>query len=61
MIKCLICGAVFEDNEVRTREEYVSEFFGKPTFVRIPYCPACGSDDIIDYSGEDREAEKDEL
>ena len=55
MIKCYICGAVFEDSEVRTREEYVSEFFGKPTFVRIPFCPVCGSEDIDEYKGEDQE------
>ncbi|MBO4705200.1 MAG: hypothetical protein J5647_05630 [Spirochaetaceae bacterium] len=55
MIKCYICGAVFEDSEVRTREEYVSEFFEKPTFVRIPSCPVCGSEDIDEYKGEDQE------
>ena len=57
MIKCSDCGARFEDYEVRTRSEYVSEFWGAPAYAEICVCPSCGSDDLEDYQEEEEAAD----
>ncbi len=56
MIKCTNCGARFEDYEVRTRSEYVSEFWGAPAYATIPCCPCCGSDEIEETDEDEGES-----
>lgn len=55
MIKCNDCGARFEDYEVRTRSEYVSEFWGSPAYAEISVCPSCGSDEIEETEEDEGE------
>lgn len=56
MIKCNYCGARFEDYEVRTRSEYVSEFWGSPAYAEISVCPSCGSDEIEETDEDEGES-----
>lgn len=46
MIRCVNCGNSFEEDEIRTRSEYVSEFWGAPAYADVEVCPVCGSEDL---------------
>lgn len=58
MIKCLDCGAEFEEEEVGHEEEFTSEFWGAPASVDVCVCPFCRSDDIEEFDPDDLEGEE---
>lgn len=58
--KCYDCGAIFDEDEIVSRSEYVGEFWGSPAYQTVNYCPECGSDYIREYEGEDEEESEDD-
>ena len=58
--RCDDCGAIFDEDEIDSRSEYVGEFWGAPAYQTFNYCPECGSDCIREYEGEDEEEAEDE-
>ena len=58
--RCEDCGAIFDEDEIDSRSEYVGEFWGTPAYQTFNYCPECGSDCIREYEGEDEEETEDD-
>lgn len=55
MIRCVNCGEVFEEEDVQTRSEYISEFWGAPAYMDVCVCLHCGSDDMEMIEDEEDE------
>ena len=52
MYKCLDCGSVFDESDIKQVEEYMGECHGAPAFEYWNACPFCESYDVelcIDY------------
>ena len=54
---CRDCGNYFDEDEIETRKECVSEFWGAPAYQEYEACPCCGSDDFIEVEDEEQEAD----
>lgn len=67
MLRCEVCGEVFEYNEVILEEVCLENYygvgsmFGNHHYATLKKCPHCGSTAIEDYyEDEDEEEEEDE-
>ena len=58
--RCEDCGAIFDEDEIDSRSEYVGEFWGTPAYQTFNYCPECGSDCIREYDPREDEDEETE-
>ncbi len=47
--RCCNCGAVFNKEDAKFRQEYVGEFWGIPTYDSYMECPECDSDELEDF------------
>lgn len=51
-LKCLECGAIFDEDEaVRSYERY--DFWGRSHYEPVDTCPNCGSDELEGYYDEE--------
>lgn len=49
MLKCLYCGAIFEDSEAKKEREYMGEHFGYPAYDTVLVCPECGCSELEEH------------
>ena len=63
---CADCDTYFDEDELKTRQECMGEFWGSPAYETFACCPHCGSDeslfreDDVDFPREDDEDEEEE-
>lgn len=57
--RCYNCGKIFDESDAGVESECVGEFWGSPAYNNYNVCPACNSEDIDEYTGEEEEGEED--
>ena len=55
---CEECEEIFDEDEIVKEREYVSEFWGSPSYINYNCCPYCLSSDIREYYPKDKDEDE---